>query len=230
MIIIGHRGAAGIEAENTVPSIKAAARARVDMIEFDVRVTKDNRLVVFHDPNLIRIAGVSKNLSDLTLDEVQKVTTRSGHPIPTLQEALKTAGDIPVLIDCKGGGWAEALDKELKIFQGPIPAITAINTDEMFRFRQLRPDMKTYMSELTNPFEAAHKAHTLGFSGVSINFWVMNPLVYFYIKRRKLETIIFTVNYPLLARFVHLLYPSAAIITNVPQRLAPLAKRRRKET
>ncbi len=98
MIIIGHRGAAGIEPENTIPGIKAAVREDVDMIEFDVRVTKDRHLVVFHDGNLQRIAGVSKNIDEMTLSEINKTSTHSGHPIPGFAEAMKAAGKIPVLI------------------------------------------------------------------------------------------------------------------------------------
>jgi glycerophosphoryl diester phosphodiesterase len=229
MIIIGHRGAAGIEAENTVPSIEAAVREGVDMIEFDLRVTKDGHLVIFHDHNLLRISGVNKNVSEMTLREIQVSTTRSGHPIPTVVEGLEAAAHIPVLLDCKGKGWAQALHKKLENYNGPTPAVTAIDTNEMFKFRQLHPEIKTYVSELTRPFEGIYKARLLGFTGISLNFWVMNPLAYYYARRNNLELLIFTINHKFLARFMHLLYPSAAIITNVPHKLAPLARRRKKQ-
>lgn len=226
MIIIGHRGAAGIEPENTIPSIEAAVREQVDMVEFDLRVTNDGQLVLFHDANLLRIAGINKNIDDMTLTEVNLTATRSGHPIPGFQEAMEAAANVPVLLDCKGKGWAEALHQQLKEFHGPTPAVTAIDTQEMFRFKQLRPDIETYVSELTKPFEGIYKAKLLDFTGISLNFWVMNPLAYHFAKKHGLKFMIFTVNQPLLARFLHLLYPRAAIITNVPHRLAPLAKRR----
>jgi glycerophosphoryl diester phosphodiesterase len=226
MIIIGHRGAAGIKPENTLPAIKAAVREGVDMIEFDIRVTKDNHLVVFHDGNLQRITGVSKNIDEITLAEINKTATRSGHPIPSFTEAMKAAGKIPVLIDCKGKGWAELIHKELKNHKGPTPAVTASDTQEMLRFSQLRPNAETYVSEFTRPFEAIYKAKLLGFTGISLNFWVMNPLAYRYAQRNGLKFMIFTVNHRLLARFLHFLYPTAPIITNVPHKLAPLAKRR----
>jgi glycerophosphoryl diester phosphodiesterase len=149
MIIIGHRGAAGLEPENTIPSIEAAIKEGVDMIEYDLRVTKDRQLVLFHDPNLLRIAGTNKNISDLTLKELQLTSTNSGHPIPTIHEALEAAGDIPCLLDCKGKGWARAVYEALKTHKGPTPAVTAIDTEEMFRLHELRPDIKTYVSEFT---------------------------------------------------------------------------------
>jgi len=95
----------------------------------------------------------------------------------------------------------------------------------MFRFQELRPDIETYTSELIKPFEAIYKTRLLGFTGISLNFWVMSPLAYFYARRSKLKFLIFTVNSRFLARFLHFLYPEAAIITNVPQKLSPLANK-----
>lgn len=50
MKIIGHRGARGLAAENTIESIKAALGAGVDGIELDARVTHDGVIVLSHDP------------------------------------------------------------------------------------------------------------------------------------------------------------------------------------
>ncbi len=115
---------------------------------------------------------------------------------------MKAAGKIPVLIDCKGRRWAEPLNQALKTFKGSAPAVTTIDTREMFRFSQLRPDIQTYVSELTKPFEAIYRARLLGFTGISLNFWVLNPLAYFYAKRNNLKFMIFTVNRPFLARYL----------------------------
>ena len=50
MKIIGHRGARGLAAENTIESIKAALGAAVDGVELDARVTYDGVIVLSHDP------------------------------------------------------------------------------------------------------------------------------------------------------------------------------------
>lgn len=230
MIIIGHRGAAGIEPENTIHGIDAAVNLNVDMIEFDLRVTKDRQLVLFHDPNLLRITGANKNIHLMTLHEINTTITKSGHPIPILAEALEATGKVPLLIDCKGKGWGELLHEELKSYKGPVPTVTSIDTAEMLLFSRLRPDIPTYVSELTRPFEAIYKARLLNFTGISLNFWVLNPLAYYYARRNKLKFMIFTVNNIFLARFLHLFYPSAAIITNVPDKLMPLKKRCKHKT
>lgn len=224
MILIGHRGAAGIVTENTLASIEAAVAVGVDMIEIDLRAIKDGHLVLLHDPNLMRVTGSNRTVSDMTIKEVNVAVTKSGHPIPTLPEALEAAGDVPLLLDCKGKGWAKLLERDLKNHKGPTPAVTAIDTKEMFAFANMRPDIETYVSELTRPFEAIYKARLLNFTGLSLNFWVLSPIVYIYARRCKLKFMIFTVNNRFLARFLHMLYPSAAIITNVPDKLYPLKK------
>ena len=101
MKIIGHRGAAGLAPENTVRSIRVAHDLKLDGIEFDVRITKDNHLVVCHDKDLQHIAGIDKLISKLTLAEIKAVKTLSGEPIPTLQQVIKEAGNSQLLIEGK---------------------------------------------------------------------------------------------------------------------------------
>lgn len=226
MIIISHRGAAGIEPENTIPSIEAAVKEGVDGIEFDIRVTKDKKLVVFHDTNLYRITGKNRNIQDMSLHEINLQSTKSGHPIPTFDEAMEAAGTTPVLIDCKGKGWARLLNQELKKYQNAQVSITASDHHEMYDFMQLRPDVETYVSELTHAFEAIKKAELMGFSGISLNFWIINPMAYLFARRKGQKILIFTVNRTIFARFLHRLYPKAAIITNVPHNLSKLSKKR----
>lgn len=227
MQIISHRGAAGIEPENTILGIEAAVKEDVDGIEFDVRVTKDNKLVVSHDANLYRITGKNKNVQDMTLHEISLVSTHSGHPIPAFDEAMEAAGNIPVLIDCKGKGWAKIVAKELERHKNKQVSVTATDHKEMYNFVQLRPDVETYVSELSHAFDAIKKADLMGFTGISLNFWAINPMAYVYAKRKRKKILIFTVNRFGLARFLHGLYPKAAVITDFPHRLSKLSKRRR---
>lgn len=226
MIIIGHRGAAGMAPENTIPSIEAAVAEEVDMVEIDIQATKDGHLIVFHDDNLLRLAGKNVKIADLSLKDINMTGTHSGHPIPSFREAMEAAGKTPVLIDCKGKDWAKILLKELKNHTGPTPAVTSRNRTELFEIMQARPDIETYVSELTHPLDAIYTAKTLGLTGISLNFWVLNPLSYFYARRTKRKIMVFAINTPFFARFVHFLYPQVAIITNVPHKMARLSARR----
>jgi glycerophosphoryl diester phosphodiesterase len=225
MIIIGHRGAAGIEPENTLPSIESAVTHGVDMIEFDLQKTKDNHLIVFHDDNLLRLAGKNIKISDMTLKQINLTATHSGHPIPSFHEAMEAVKTIPVLLDCKGKGWAKLLNNELPKYPNHIVSITAQDRNELAIISKLRPDIETYISELTKPFDAIYSAKALGLTGISLNFWVLNPLSYWYAKRKKCKIMVFTINHTWMARFIHRLYPDAAIITNVPNKLIDKLKR-----
>ena len=52
--VIAHRGFSGIAPENTLPALQLAIDSGADMVEFDVRVTKDHQLVVIHDATVER--------------------------------------------------------------------------------------------------------------------------------------------------------------------------------
>jgi glycerophosphoryl diester phosphodiesterase len=53
-MIMGHRGAAALEPENTLRSIERAMEIGVDAVEIDVRLSKDRKLVVIHDSTVDR--------------------------------------------------------------------------------------------------------------------------------------------------------------------------------
>ncbi|GAJ07659.1 unnamed protein product, partial [marine sediment metagenome] len=51
-LIVGHRGAKGIAPENSLSGFKKAAELGIDGVELDVHLTKDGKLIVFHDMDL----------------------------------------------------------------------------------------------------------------------------------------------------------------------------------
>lgn len=71
MLIIGHRGAAGLAPENTLASLQSALDAHVDMIEVDVRVTADSVPVLHHDPLLRTDAGKKLYIAKTSFTDLQ---------------------------------------------------------------------------------------------------------------------------------------------------------------
>ena len=71
---IAHRGASGegLAPENTLAAFEQAIELGVDLIELDVQLTGDGRLVVIHDPTLDRTTDLSGPVSEKTLAEYQK--------------------------------------------------------------------------------------------------------------------------------------------------------------
>ncbi len=84
--LLGHRGARHEALENTLFGFEYAYNLRTQGlagIEFDVQLTADGHLVVFHDETLYRLCGVQSRIDQLSLVEVQR-HLQSGHPIITL--------------------------------------------------------------------------------------------------------------------------------------------------
>ena len=107
VMIIGHRGAMGHVAENTIPSIKKAMELGVDGIEIDVFRCKTGELVVFHDEKLDRLTNASGLIESLELDSIKKITVLDQYRIPTLEDVLILIdGQVKLNIELKGQGTA----------------------------------------------------------------------------------------------------------------------------
>jgi len=100
--ILGHRGAKSSAPENTLASFQTAIDAGVDMIELDVHLSRDNQLLVMHDPQLARTTNGQGLISDYTLNELKTLDAAakfSGNVdfgvqrIPTLQEVFDRVGE-----------------------------------------------------------------------------------------------------------------------------------------
>jgi len=71
-LIIGHRGAKGIAPENSLYGFKKAIELGIDGIELDVHLTKDGKLIVIHDMDLQRLAGLRIPIKQLTFKELKE--------------------------------------------------------------------------------------------------------------------------------------------------------------
>jgi glycerophosphoryl diester phosphodiesterase len=75
------------------------------MVELDVRMTRDSRLVLLHDETLDRTMNKSGCLHQLSLEQVQRLNAGSHQPIPTLEEALEAAGPaLGMILELKEAG------------------------------------------------------------------------------------------------------------------------------
>lgn len=228
MKIIGHRGAAGLALENTTESILAAIRAGVDAIEFDVRLTKDGKLVLSHDRHMGRVSSESRHVHKHPLKKLKQVPLHNGQQIATLSEAIKAAGKTGLVIEGKESGWARPLAKLLQNTKSlPECRVISFNHQELYTFSLLMPGVPVYAIEHTKPFEVIRTARLLGFAGIDINFWLLNPLTYALARYHKLDIIVYTINKPWMARFVRVLYPKISITTDVPDQLQFLRKKPR---
>lgn len=85
---IGHRGAKGHIAENTLESFQRALDLGVNGIELDVHVCASGELVVFHDFTVDRMTNGSGEIHKMTLSELKKLKVADEFEIPTLEEVF----------------------------------------------------------------------------------------------------------------------------------------------
>jgi len=85
---IGHRGAKGHVAENTLASFQQALDMGVDGIELDVHVCATGELVVIHDFTVDRTTNGTGEVHKMTLAELKKLRVDGEHSIPLLDEVL----------------------------------------------------------------------------------------------------------------------------------------------
>ena len=139
---IGHRGAKGHVAENTLESIKKALLLRVDMIEIDVHLCKTGELVVIHDEELGNTTSGNGVVSDKSLAQIKSFRTREGYQIPTLSEVLELIQDKVILnIELKGEGTAEPVLKCLQKFPESKILISSFSFNELMSLRSLNPEI-----------------------------------------------------------------------------------------
>ncbi|MGB3681388.1 MAG: glycerophosphodiester phosphodiesterase family protein, partial [Rubrobacteraceae bacterium] len=139
--VVGHRGAAGIEPENTLRSFQRAAREGADAIELDLRVSRDRHLVVMHDPTVDRTTDGTGLVSGMSLAGLQDLDAGFGERIPTFEEVLE-ATDLPIHAELKEVGAVEPLAK-LVWRRGMTGRVTAISFDleTLFRVRVSLPEL-----------------------------------------------------------------------------------------
>lgn len=153
--IFAHRGASAYAPENTLPAFELAVRQGVDVIELDVKLTGDGKVVVFHDQTLDRITGNPIKVKHCSLAELLKFdagshfdTSFRGEPIPTLEKVFKSIGDqcyynieltnYDSLIDSLPERVAELIQKH-KLTNHIL--ISSFNPIAILRFRRYLPDI-----------------------------------------------------------------------------------------
>jgi len=114
-LIIAHQGGEHLAPSGTLEAFKNAAQLGVDVIEFDIHMTKDGHLVSIHDPTVDRTTNGSGKINDMTLNEVQSLDAGEyfvdldgeysyrdeGVYIPTVVEAFEAIPDIQWNIEIK---------------------------------------------------------------------------------------------------------------------------------
>ncbi|QEC42441.1 glycerophosphodiester phosphodiesterase family protein [Pseudobacter ginsenosidimutans] len=115
VMIAAHRGAHLEDPENSLAAFRKSIEMGIDIIELDVRCTKDGVLICMHDKTVDRTTNGKGNVKDLTFGEIRKLKLKHNNQlteeiVPTLEEALSlTKGKIMVDLDIKSAGCIDAI-------------------------------------------------------------------------------------------------------------------------
>jgi glycerophosphoryl diester phosphodiesterase len=109
--VVGHRGTVKFAPENTIPAFKTAIQYGADLLEMDIRETKDGTLIIMHDATVNRTTNGTGRVSEKTLSEVKQLDAGSwfspefkGVQVPTFEEVLEAIeGQALPDIDFKAG-------------------------------------------------------------------------------------------------------------------------------
>jgi glycerophosphoryl diester phosphodiesterase len=160
-LIMAHRGESGNIPENTILALEAAIDIGVDVLESDIRFTKDDVPILYHDEDLVRITGKDEKVRKKKLDELMQFdlgynfTTDVGRTYPfrgrgltvvTLEEALKRFPNIILNLDIKDT-FKEAPDEVARILlengRTEKIMIASFNPKQLKRFRKKAPMIPT---------------------------------------------------------------------------------------
>ena len=166
--VVAHRGASSTRPENTLPSFEEALRLGAQIVEFDVRLTRDGVPVVIHDPAVDRTTDGSGLVHELTAGEIASLGA-GGAGVPTLAKVLDLLGgraaaaieikNIPgePAFDPAREAIVEAVHAELGRvgFEGPA-LIISFNPSSIAASKAIAPAVPTgfLTTDLVDPREA----------------------------------------------------------------------------
>jgi len=104
-LVFGHRGSPTKATENTIESFKESVKQGVDGLELDIRMTKDKKIVIFHDSDLQRLLGVDLKIKDLSCSQLKQYSFKDKTIIPLLDEIVPLISKVRVInIEIKSEG------------------------------------------------------------------------------------------------------------------------------
>ncbi|AXP80007.1 Glycerophosphoryl diester phosphodiesterase [Mariniflexile rhizosphaerae] len=197
---IGHRGAKGHLAENTLESIKKALSLGVDGIEIDVHRCASGQLVVFHDFTLDRMTNTSGEVSKYTLNQLKRVEVKGHCQIPTLSEVLTFVNNKCLLnIELKGHDTADEASRliaffvEKKGWEYKNIIVSSFQTNLLETVHKVNPNIPLGVITDTNLDEAVNFAKTINAVSIHPDYTMLTQEIVEKLKE-DFKVFTFTVN------------------------------------
>lgn len=197
--VLGHRGCAGLEPENTLLAFKKAIDLGVDLIEFDVRMTKDRKLVVIHDEKVDRVSDGQGLVRDFTLKEIKKLDLKKKEKIPTLEEAIDFLKDKKpkIVIEIKE---PETFDEILKIVKKKKlenkVLIVSFWPEVLRKIKEINPKIETGFLFRIKPKNLISLLKRIKVDGIGVHYSIADENLVKICRQNNLKINVWTVNEP----------------------------------
>ncbi len=217
--VVAHRGGSLLAPENTLLAFEAGIKAKADQLELDIHLSKDDVMIIMHDPTLKRTTNQSGTIGDYTVDELKQFNAASsheGHPfteIPTLKEVLDLVKDtdlelqIEIKVDNDGNRY-EGIEEQLVAMLNEYDLIDrsiiiSFDFPSLTRIHELEPKLrrgalvsKDYMSKIGSkgPDAVAQGIKDLGVEFIGINHVYLSANLYAALRVQGLGVGAWTVN------------------------------------
>jgi glycerophosphoryl diester phosphodiesterase len=142
-LIIAHRGDSSHAIENSPEAVRRALFVPADMIEVDIRKSRDNVLYIMHDEDTGRTCDRSISIERSLSEEIGAVRLRNGEQVPTLNDVLDIVAGVAALnleIKSEGAGALAAAHIIGSGYQGEI-VMSSFKEREIDDARRVLPDM-----------------------------------------------------------------------------------------
>jgi glycerophosphoryl diester phosphodiesterase len=220
--LVAHRGGSALAPENTLAAFRNALQYPIDAVELDVQMSRDGRLIVFHDNTVERLTNGSGNILDLDFAGLRRLNAAAHFPggwpepqqIPTLREVLELVkGRTQVYIEIKTSKRDGLTGRYPYIVESVIDDVRAIDMLEqvyLISFDwQVLPEIKALEPKLpvgalvskdgwnpeVGPFETlAALVQSLGFDWLSMDQKLYVPGMAAIVHAHGLQLGLWTVN------------------------------------
>ncbi len=214
MLIIGHRGAAGLAPENTLEALRAGVSAGADILEFDVRMTSDNIPILSH----------GSRLHDLTIRKTSYDEMVKAGDVTTLESVLEEFfGEILLNLQLKPVKDVNVVYKMLtkyikKTKDWDNILISSFHVRDLSRLRRKSADINLALLHSVNPFAFVTYNRRLQLAAVGWHRLHVNNLAIAIAHKAGIFSYVYTVNRPEAALLLDR-RGIDAIVTDFPDRI-----------
>jgi len=198
MIIVGHRGAAGLAPENTLKGFALAMDLGVDAVECDVRLTRDGQVVLMHDATVDRTTNGSGAVAEMDLPRLRRLDAGDGESVPTLPDLLAAVkGRCRLLCEIKAAEAAVAAARAV-LAAGMAGEVTLISfhPDALAAVRQCDGGLATGVLIGEREFGGLDAALALPAEHVGLYHGLLSPEVVQGVREAGKEVGAWTMNTP----------------------------------